>query len=1230
MRLLKNFFLLSLCLLILSCSEDTSTTEIQKERPHSPFVFRSVLDQNPRMVTFALSDEIWAAYRIGDCSLYKAWQGNVNFVGPVYNTQHGPQPTSIGNAYMENTVEKVWTLKDANGGDLNATIDYKGHKMVGSGAAMMFEMNAPGLEQPIAITEQPEASISDANQPIFERTFTTENVPEGYTVNFAFNTNSIIVESNIETDGTLTVDSKKENQINNKSILELSGTLALNSNGSTTFNTTFLPTPVLVNPLNLGTEEEEDGANDPHPGARLIAKNDCKTCHNKNVKTIGPAYVSVAQKYKTTDENIALLSEKVKNGGTGIWGNQIMNAHPDLSDIHIKRMVEYILSLDADQEARQGVAPEVEDKVETYAPLADVKESDLIPGLVTEIYPWNNLGNKIPKVGNRMPKYAGVMPNFDNVRDDDFKGLRDNFVLVANGYLDIDKSQNYAFRTWSDDGSVVYLNDQKLIDNDGMHGVEYKESMVFLEEGLYKIRLEFMQGGGGKFLSLNWKPEDYDAWAVVPQGALLHSKDQQKNIGDKILPMANVTKIPGDRSPLVDVHPSFTLSQARSDAFTPKVGGIDFLSDGRMVVSCWDAAGSVYIVENHKSENPDEIVHKLFAHGLAEPLGVKIVDDRIFVMQKQEMTELVDTDGDDVADEYRTLCDDWKVSSNFHEFGFGLEEKDGYLYATLATAIEPGGASTNPQIPDRGKVLKVNIKTGEREFVAHGLRTPNGVGLGYGGDIYVADNEGDWLPSSKIVHVQDGAWFGSRSVDFAGTEGMTETPPVVWLPQNEIGNSPSTPLSINVGPYKNQMIHGEVTHGGVKRVYVEEVEGVRQGALFRFIQGLEAGINRMRWSPDGDLYVGGIGSSGNWGQSKKLWYGLQRLSYNGNTAFEMLAVRAKTNGMEIEFTEALEPGDGWLTDSYEVMQWYYLPTIEYGGPKMDNRELEVKSATVSEDRKKVFLEIDGIKEGHVVYIRLKDKFISSTGNSLWSPECWYTMNKIPKNDNGEVTPAPFSISNNTLTPVEIEQGWKLLFDGKNISEFRNFKKETVGSAWVVDDEAIHLNAKKDPNGGWQVVDGGDIMTKNEYENFDFKLEWKISNCGNSGIIFNVVEEDKYDHVWETGPEMQVLDNTCHPDTRFETHRAGDLYDMIETKYVTVNPAGEWNKVRIVSKDGRVQFYQNGYEVVNFQMHNEQWLEMIKNSKFVEMPGFGLAKKGHIALQDHGDKVWFRNIKIREI
>jgi len=175
-----------------------------------------------------------------------------------------------------------------------------------------------------------------------------------------------------------------------------------------------------------------------------------------------------------------------------------------------------------------------------------------------------------------------------------------------------------------------------------------------------------------------------------------------------------------------------------------------------------------------------------------------------------------------------------------------------------------------------------------------------------------------------------------------------------------------------------------------------------------------------------------------------------------------------------------------------------------------------------------------------------------------------------------------------------------------------------------------LNPEKKEDGAWQVKDGGDIITEGQYENYELNLEWKIANCGNSGIIYNVVESEDYDYVWQTGPEMQILDNSCHPDAKIRTHRAGDLYDMIECKYVTVNPAGQWNKIRLIVNNGKLEHWQNGHKVVDTQMFDENWSNMIANSKFKDMPGFGKAKKGHISLQDHGDQIWFRNIKIKEL
>ena len=1215
-------------LAIFSCSDDASSdTRSGVERPYEPWVFRSVLDQSPRMITLALHDKLWAAYRTTTGGLYKAWRGEVLFDGPVYTNNHGPQPMTIGDAYVQNEEVSVWKLTSESGQEIPSTFNYKGHKIVADNAILMYELMDNATGDVITIEEQVETTESDLGDMMLQRSFTTAGVPQGRQVVLSTGATSIVTKENVNTTGTLRNIKETEVKKGSRSLIDMKADLVLNANATTDLNVSFVAGATIPNPHSMGDEEDSDGTPE---GARLIARNDCKTCHNKNVKTIGPAYVDVAKRYKNTEDNVKMLVAKVTNGGSGVWGSQIMNAHPDLSQYDITKMVEYVMSLDADTEGNEDNEAEVKSDKNAQSPSRTAKLEETIPGSVTVIYKQKKGVQKLDAMQTSKAANAGIMPNFDNISGADFANNRENFGLVAEGYLVIEKQNSYNFRIWSDDGSRVTLNDRIILDNDGNHGTDYKEASVTLTEGLHPFKIEYFQGEGGSYLSWNWKPSGSEMWMVVPAENIVHTKEMQSAIGDLTLPMANITKIPGDGYMVDGVHPSFDLSQVRPETFTPRVGGMDFMSDGRMVVSTWDAAGSVYMLDNLKAENPEEIKVTKIAEGLAEPLGLSIVADEIYVMQKQELTKLNDNDGDGLIDEYETISDDWQVSANFHEFGFGMAYKDGHFYAALATAIEPGGASTNPQISDRGKCIKVNKETGAVEFIASGFRTPNGVGIGYGGDVYIADNQGDWLPSSKIVRVQEGAFYGNRSVNPEAVKNLKDTPPVVWLPQDEIGNSPSTPLAINVGPYQNQMIHGEVTHGGVKRVFVEEVDGVLQGSLFRFTQGVEAGVNRLSWGPDGALYIGGIGSTGNWGQTGKLWYGLQRFAYNSKPTFEMLAVRAKSNGMEIEFTEPLKEGDGWNVDDYLVKQWYYQPTINYGGPKMDERALKVKSATVSEDRKKVFLEFDGLKDGHVVYIKLLNHFVSEASRSLWSTETWYTMNKVPASTvKGQVKKSPYQNLPNTLTAAEKAAGWKLLFDGKSTAGWHNYGKKTVGSSWKIENGALTLATDKKPDGGWQVADGGDLISDDQYENFELNLEWKIANCGNSGIMFSGVETDEFDYIWQTGPEMQILDNTCHPDTKYVTHRAGDLYDMIETSHVTVKPAGEWNKVRIIKVNGEVEFWLNGYKVVEFTMYNGDWNNLISKSKFKDWKGFGMAKKGHLALQDHGDRIWFRNVKILE-
>lgn len=216
-----------------------------------------------------------------------------------------------------------------------------------------------------------------------------------------------------------------------------------------------------------------------------------------------------------------------------------------------------------------------------------------------------------------------------------------------------------------------------------------------------------------------------------------------------------------------------------------------------------------------------------------------------------------------------------------------------------------------------------------------------------------------------------------------------------------------------------------------------------------------------------------------------------------------------------------------------------------------------------------------------------------------------------------------------LTEEQKAEGWKLLFDGKTTSGWHKYGGGPAGSAWKVADGMLYLDTAIKEN--WQIKGGGDIVTDEEFDNFHLKLEWKIAKDGNSGVIFYIHEDSaKYTWAWETGPEMQVLDNNGHPDAKIEKHRAGDLYDLISSSKETVKPAGEWNQVEIIADNGRLDFFLNNENIVSTIMWDDTWRKMIAGSKFVKMPDFGTYKKGRIGLQDHGNMVWFKNVMIRKL
>jgi hypothetical protein len=216
--------------------------------------------------------------------------------------------------------------------------------------------------------------------------------------------------------------------------------------------------------------------------------------------------------------------------------------------------------------------------------------------------------------------------------------------------------------------------------------------------------------------------------------------------------------------------------------------------------------------------------------------------------------------------------------------------------------------------------------------------------------------------------------------------------------------------------------------------------------------------------------------------------------------------------------------------------------------------------------------------------------------------------------------------NNTLTAAQQSEGWQLLFDGTSKKNWHVYNNWSDGAAWKVADGTLYLDPSQKK--GDTTIGGGDIVTDEEYDNFHLKVDWKIDTAGNSGIMFYVKEDPQIERTFHTGPEMQVLDNAAHPDAKIIRHRAGDLYDLITSTPETVKPAGEWNHAEIMSKDSTLELYLNGSKVVSTKMWDDNWRKMIAGSKFRKWKTFGAFQKGRIAIQDHGNRVWYRNIMIK--
>lgn len=450
-----------------------------------------------------------------------------------------------------------------------------------------------------------------------------------------------------------------------------------------------------------------------------------------------------------------------------------------------------------------------------------------------------------------------------------------------------------------------------------------------------------------------------------------------------------------------------------------EVGGMTFLPDDALAVST--RRGEVWIINNPYMKNGARPRYRLFAQGMHEVLGLNYIHGDIYAVQRSELTRLRDTDGDGEADEYKTVYS-WPLAGNYHEFSYGpVLDKDGNMIITLNLAwVHDHGESLSKW---HGWMVKIT-PDGKLIPFAAGMRSPAAFALNDKGDIFYAENQGDWVGSGSITHVAEGDFVGNpASLVWSNLPGSTVKlkkadipdtgepkydvakrvpglkPPSVWFPHTILGISTAGLLNYDdqgkMGPFKGQLLVGDQGQSKIMRVYLEKVKGVYQGIVFPFREGFSSGILRLNWGSDGSMFVGM--TSRGWGSTGRAPYGLQRMVWNGKTPFEMKTVQAKPDGFEIEFTEPIDVSAAKNADSWKLSSFTYKYHHNYGSPVINQGSCPVKAIEVSPDRLKVRLVVDSLRLGYIHEIKAEG-VLSAHRNALLHDFGYYTLNQLPDGD----------------------------------------------------------------------------------------------------------------------------------------------------------------------------------------------------------------------------------------
>lgn len=444
-----------------------------------------------------------------------------------------------------------------------------------------------------------------------------------------------------------------------------------------------------------------------------------------------------------------------------------------------------------------------------------------------------------------------------------------------------------------------------------------------------------------------------------------------------------------------------------------EVGGLALTDKDKLGVST--RRGEVWLIDKPYSQNP---IYKKYASGLHEPLGLNFKDNSFYLSQRGELTRLEDKNGDDKADVYKTIYS-WPLSGNYHDYSYGPKfKKNGNMLVTLNLSWIGHGASLAKW---RGWLLEITPE-GEMTPIATGLRSPSGFELNAEEDIFYTENQGDWVGSGRMTHLEKGDFAGNpeglvwtdepnsplqlKMEDIEEQSGISlydyskKVPelkaPAIWFPHTILGISTSDILydttGGNFGPFEGQMFVGDQGHSKVMRVFMEKVNGVYQGASFNFVEGFSSGILRMIWGSDNSMFVGM--TSRGWGSTGKAQYGLQRLKWKGKMPFEIKTMKALDDGFLLEFTKPVNKAVAAKTSGYLITSFNYKYQNIYGSPIVDQQKGAIQKVEVSEDGLSAKLTIHGMRLGFIHQIKIPD-LKARSGENLLHDTGYYTLNEVP-------------------------------------------------------------------------------------------------------------------------------------------------------------------------------------------------------------------------------------------